>query len=478
MSADLYAGPLVVVSSYSKFSNLAHGPNGTEASHSLRVYRLNPHAGTLSLQTVLGDKLENPAFSRFLPERSVVYTCTETVEENGKVFAFKLDHDTGAMTQIGAPVDAGGSSTCYLTIDPTQKWMLVCNYWNSLLCTMPMDPKTGSLLPPLHSYDPKKGNAMKVSAHERKNHSINDASVQANRQADPHSHALVIAPYTVESNKNRWMAYVPDLGMDIIRQFSFDANTGILTPAGEISSGPQGLGPHGPRYIAFQTNQSNQPAAFVVNELSSTVSIFGFSPIAASHLHSQASDSESEENLRLNSSPTLILLQTISTIPPAFSRSLNTCGRICMHPNGNYVLVSNRGHDSIAIFRVSGSADFGPKLIAVGVFHTLGRTPRHFQLDASGQWLIAANQDSDSLSVFRFNMSTGALDAIPTSHVAVPSPNFVMFADEQTKFNPWRLRLSYGNSPTGNTEDMANDSIISEWEPKTPVYQVMSNSKL
>jgi 6-phosphogluconolactonase (cycloisomerase 2 family) len=428
-------GPLLVVSSYSRFDNLAHGPRGSEAEHSLRVFRLDASTGTLSLQTAVGRDVMNPAFSRKHPEKNIVYACTETVEDNGEVVAYNVCNETGRMSQLGGPVDAGGSSTCYLTIDPTQRWMLVCNYWNSLLCSLPIDPSTGLLGPPAHSYDPKEGRAMKVSAANRANHSHNDASTAANRQADPHSHALVVCPYVPakatlnEPTNSRYMAYVPDLGMDVIRQFSFDSVSGRLTPVGTFPSGAKGEAPHGPRYIAFQLRKKYAPAAFVVNELSCTIGVFAFDVdgAVAAHQYAERGGGSGSAGGRSHR-PTLRLIQTISTLPPAFSREINTCGRICLHPSGEFVLVSNRGHDSIAVFRVQ-KRDM--RLLPLGIFHTLGRTPRHFQLDSSGQWLIAANQDSDSLTVFRFNMSTGHLDAIPTSFVAVPSPNFVMFMDDQ-----------------------------------------------
>lgn len=439
--------PLIIVSSYSKFDNLAHGPRGSEADHSLRVFRLDPSRGTLTLQTVLGKDLMNPAFSRKHPEKDVVYACTETVENNGEVVAYNVCRKTGRMGMVGYPVDAGGSSTCYLTIDPSQRWMLVCNYWNSLLTSLPINPKTGELGPPVHSYDPKEGRGMRVSASERANHSHNDATTAANRQADPHSHALVISPYISASEVEvgdpgyaKSMAYVPDLGMDIIRQFSFDSNTGVLTPAGQFPSGAKSSAPHGPRYIVFQLQRKFKPAAFVVNELSCTISVFSFDVDAANVVHRESGKSDPK-----SLPDTLQLVQSISTIPPAFSRQINTCGRVCLHPTGRFVLVSNRGHDSIAVFSVT-SQGGSPRLSSVGIFHTLGRTPRHFQLDASGQWLIAANQDSDSLTVFRFNIATGALDAIPTSFVAVPSPNFVMFMDDQDVGSCTRWPLQ----PTGS----------------------------
>lgn len=122
--------------------------------------------------------------------------------------------------------------------------------------------------------------------------------------------------------------------------------------------------------------------------------------------------------------PTLKLVQTVRTIPTAFPGELNTCGRICVHSGGNFVLVSNRGHNSITVLRVHHEFPSPGLLSIAGIQHTRGATPRHFQFDGSGQWLITANQDSDNIAVFHFNLATGKLDW--TGHkYHVPSPNFV-----------------------------------------------------
>ena len=126
---------------------------------------------------------------------------------------------------------------------------------------------------------------------------------------------------------------------------------------------------------------------------------------------------------------TLKLIQSIKTVPSAFPTKLNTCGRICVHQSGRFVIVSNRGHESLTIFRVkqshgnSGKARRGT-LAQVGFFHTRGETPRHFQFDHSGQFLIVANQDSDTIAVFSFNLTSGEIKYSGNEY-HVPSPNFI-----------------------------------------------------
>ena len=121
---------------------------------------------------------------------------------------------------------------------------------------------------------------------------------------------------------------------------------------------------------------------------------------------------------------TMKMIQNIATIPSAFPLELNTCGRICSHPSGRFVIVSNRGHESISILKVSSSKGRAGTLSQVGFFHTFGFTPRHFQFDQSGQFLIVANQDSDCVNIFSFNLSTGELKFTGNKYHC-PSPNFV-----------------------------------------------------
>jgi 6-phosphogluconolactonase (cycloisomerase 2 family) len=403
--------PLVIISSYTKFGNLAHGPRGTEAKYSMWTYRLNPVNGQLTLLTVNADDKEtmNPAFSRIHPSKNVVYACTESVEENGDVFTWNVDPESGALTKV-ASADAQGTSTCYITIDKAQRNALVVNYWNATIVVLEVDPDTGAIGKPRSVFDPNEGREMQVSTGTRVNHSENDSAAQRNRQLDPHSHSVILDPFLGK------IAFVPDLGMDLIRQLVFDPETGAITAAGTMKSGTPGKVALGPRYIEFHPTL---PICYVINELSSEVAVFRFDVDAARRMI----DTGVAE-------PTLHIVQMISTLPKGFPGSMNTCGRLAVHSSGRYVLVSNRGHDSITVYEVglTGESDTAGHLSVKSIQHTRGATPRHFQFDSSGQWLIAANQDTDGIAVFQFNLSTGDLRFTGNSY-AVPSPNFVCFMD-------------------------------------------------
>ncbi|EDQ85330.1 uncharacterized protein MONBRDRAFT_29450 [Monosiga brevicollis MX1] len=381
-------GSFVFVANYSTFDNLAHVPKGTPAKHSLYVYRLCPRTGQLTLLTV-DNSFDNPGFLRYHPQKNILYLCTEDILKENTIGAYSVNPETGALAEIDH-WSAHGRSTCYLTIDKPQRHMLAVNYWDSTVAAFPIDSSTGKLRDASHIHEPEK----KVVAMSRLDH-------LHNRQLEPHAHAIVLDPYEGH------LAFVPDLGLDVIKIFTYDNATGCLKTAQTAAPGPAGS-THGPRYVHFHPELN---IMYVVNELSSTVSVFDY-------------DREAAAQLAANPSADVTILtfkQSIPTVPEAFPRSLNTCGRICLDPSGQYVVVSNRGHNSIATFKADASTGM---LKQPEFFHTRGRTPRHFQFDATGHWLVVANQDTDTITVFRFNREEGVLEF--TGHTYdVPSPNFV-----------------------------------------------------
>lgn len=418
---DVDQHQLFVVTSYSDFDKLAHGPRGSHAKHTLRTYKFQDD-GSLVLLHIAGEGRDvlNPAFSRFHPRLNVVYMCTENIEENGDIIAYDV-HPDGTLTEIGR-IDAGGTSTCYLTIDRAQRHLIACNYWDSFLVVIPLSKETGEFTGPIqHVYDPKCGKKMIAAAkkHGGVNHSNNDASTIAQRQKDPHSHAIVLDPFM------GCVAYVPDLGKDLIREIYYDNMAGMLRQ--EFNVLPSGMStgmPDGPRYIDFHTKLN---VAYVVNELSCTIAVFAVDIVLLSEISRAMKDGLSMDQFKGRS--TLKLIQSIKTVPSAFPVTMTTCGRICVHPSGRFVIVSNRGHESLCVYRVKqgpGSKERATRgtLSHVGFFHTRGETPRHFQFDHSGQFLIVANQDSDTIAVFSFNLTNGEIKYNGHEY-RVPSPNFI-----------------------------------------------------
>ena len=213
-------------------------------------------------------------------------------------------------------------------------------------------------------------------------------SVNAKRQEAPHAHGVTFS-------RDGLHLVVPDLGIDRVKVYAVDAAKASLTPrpAADLSLAPGS----GPRHAAFSRDGRQ---LYVINELFSTITVADFD----SHTGG------------------LRATQTLSTLPTGYS-GLSTTAEIVVHPSDWYVYGSNRGHDSIAVFRRN------PKtgaLAWVGVTPTGGKTPRNFAVTPDGAWLIAANQDSDTLTVFAIDQASGRLSA--TGHsLSLPRPVCVAF---------------------------------------------------
>jgi len=404
--------PLAIVCCYNSFDDLAHQPRGTMAAkYSIMVYKLDLESGCMNCVSCVDTAVRNPAFIRVHPTLNVFWVCTESITDDGEIHAFSFDPYTGQCTSLGYQ-SAEGTSTCYLTLDSEFKNLLLVNYWDSTVGTMPVN-SDGSLLPLTHMYKPPRKAEISSKREGGRAHSENDAETAKLRQEHPHTHSIVLDPIFGR------VAFAPDLGMDIVRQFVYTPDYALVA-AGICQAGLAEDSPLGPRYISFHKHEVNGESvatAYVVNELASSISVFLLDNTVCRRLIDTPLD-----QLVDNNESALKLVQTISTIPHAFPRNLNTCGRVAVHPSGRWVVVSNRGHDSIAIFKTHSSQKY--MLTPSSLFHTRGETPRHFQFDKSGEYLIVANQDTDNVAVFRFNQSTGK--ASFTDHqYRCYSPNFV-----------------------------------------------------
>jgi 6-phosphogluconolactonase len=66
------------------------------------------------------------------------------------------------------------------------------------------------------------------------------------------------------------------------------------------------------------------------------------------------------------------------------------------------------------------------KLTFLGVEPTRAKTPRHFAIAPGGRHLLAAGQDSGTVTVFAIDPATGRL-AFTDESVAVPAPVCILF---------------------------------------------------
>jgi len=182
-----------------------------------------------------------------------------------------------------------------------------------------------------------------------------------------HAHSVKI------SGDNRY-AYIADLGNDKVWIYEF--KDGILTPHHQkyvaLEKGA------GPRHMTFAKNGS---FAYSMNELNSTLSVFEVLKDGGLHL-----------------------IQNISSLPESYKQR-NSGADIHIHPSGKFIYASNRGHDSIAIFKIEDSG----KLKNIDFVPIAGKTPRNFAISPYGKYLYAASQDTGNITTYKINSDTGKL---------------------------------------------------------------------
>ena len=305
---------------------------------------------------VLAAEVSSPSFLAIAPDRRFLYAVSEVDAFQGKktggVTAFAIDPKTGALAPLNAE-SVGGAGPCHLVVDKAGKNVLVANYGGGSVAVLPI--ANDGKVKPLSSFVQHQG-----------------SSVDKGRQGQPHAHSINL-------DKNNRFAFVADLGLDKILVYKFDPKAGTIAantpPSAVLAPGS------GPRHFAFHPGGKY---AYVINELNSTVTVF---------------DYDSEKGI-LNEN------QSLSSLP-SNSKGTNYPAEIVVHPSGRFVYGSNRGHDSIAAFKVDAA---NGKLTPVGHQGTGIKNPRNFAIEPTGKFLLAANQDANTVVVFKINQETGNLD--------------------------------------------------------------------
>jgi 6-phosphogluconolactonase len=309
----------------------------------------------------------NPSFLAIHPSKKFIYAACEAGKV-GSVASFSLD-DQGVPTFMNTQ-PSEGSGPCFVAVDKAGKNVLTANYGSGSVACIPIG-EDGKLSPPSSSVQHK------------------GSSVNKSRQEGPHAHSINL------DAANRF-AFAADLGLDKILVYKFDPAKGMLIPNDPPATDvPPGSGP---RHFAFHPSGKY---AYACGEMSMTVIAFTY---------------DAEKGI-------LKEQQVLSTLPEGAERKGTSTAETQVSPDGKHVYVSNRGHNTIAVFAVDEATG---KLTAVGHCPSGGKTPRNFGIDPSGKFLIAAHQDSGNVVVFRIDEKTGMPS--PAGHeVAVPKAVCVKF---------------------------------------------------
>jgi 6-phosphogluconolactonase len=299
----------------------------------------------------------NPSYLVVSADKRFLYAAEEMYEDLApRIYAYQIS-DSGKLNLINSQ-ELAGDYACHLAIVANQ--LVVANYVSGNVLSYPIRNDGG-----LECFS-------QIIQHEGKGPNVE-------RQEQAHAHMV----YACKDDQ----MFVVDLGIDKALAYKFfnainkwEALSGcdIPMPAGS-----------GPRHMVMDKNERY---AYVISELNGEVFVF----------RARANKFEP--------------VQKLSYLPKDFMGNFGGAA-IRMHPNGKFLYTSCRGADVITVFWIN---DAEGTLELINVFSSEGKTPRDFNISPSGNWFIAANQDSDELLVFKLNQEDGTL--IKHSSISTGTP--------------------------------------------------------
>jgi 6-phosphogluconolactonase len=326
---------------------------------------LRPSDGDLTLLQIV--PAMNPSYLALDPSLKHLYSVNEMTD--GHVNAYAIDQANGKLIFLNS-MSANGKDTTHLSVQPSGQYLFAANYTsgNSPVYRILTNGFIGAMTDEFQSAG-------------------NGTGPNPARQEGPHAHQII-------TDLDGEHVFGVDLGADKVNVLNLDHATGVFSP-NMVPFAPVASG-SGPRHMAFHPDRKH---AYVLDELVSSVTVFDYDPARAA----------------------FIWKQTISTLPPDFTGT-NTTAEIRIHPSGQFLYTTNRGHNSVTMLEIN--PDTG-ELEAIGWESTRGQWPRGMNIDPSGTFLYAANQNTDSIAVFRIQLSNGKLKF--STLVNTPTPVDVEF---------------------------------------------------
>jgi 6-phosphogluconolactonase len=296
--------------------------------------------------------LNNPTFLAVDGENLRLYSIADDTniegEKYGLAVSFRIDPQTPSLSFINKEQTVA-SSTCHISLDHSKQCVVVASYHGGMIGLSPIleDGNIG------------------VSSDVRQHTGSSILPVQK----QPRCHSVIMDP----SNQ---YAIVSDLGLDQIKIYKLEAGSTKLSFHSQVQCAPGA----GPRHFIFHPDMS---FGYVINELNSTVTAYFF-----------------DTNKGI-----LTEIQTVPTLPASYEGK-NACADIHISPDGQFLYGSNRGHDSIAVYAIDPT---NATLTLVEHASTLGKHPRNFVISPNGNYLLAANKDTNNIVTFNRNADTGKL---------------------------------------------------------------------
>jgi len=318
------------------------------------VFRVDVASGAWTPVQMVSD-CPQPSFLVVEPKQRFLYVANFANENagfsGGMLSAYAIDRASGRLSLLNR-LPTRGDGPAFVSMDANGRCLLVANYMS------------GSLETHLVGEDGRLGPVAGFVQHA-------GSGPNAARQEGPHAHSIIADP-------SGRFALAADLGADKVFVYRLNAERGTLEPndppAASLKPGA------GPRHLVFHPNGR---FVYVANELDSTVTVFAW---------------DGEKG-------TLELVQSVSTVPPEWT-AINYPADIHFAPSGKFLYVSNREHDSLAIYAVDAVSGL---VNSVGWEPTQGAYPRHFTVCPLKGRIVVANQNSGHLFSFRMDDATGKL---------------------------------------------------------------------
>jgi 6-phosphogluconolactonase len=317
----------------------------------------------------LAAEIGSPGFLAVHPDGDKLYAVAGFPGGPGAV-GYRRGPD-GALSQINtSPTGDGGGA--HIAVHPSGKFLLTAQYGGGSVALFPLDGE-GRL------------GAAKLYEHE------GGSRVVGNRQDAPHPHWCGFSP------DGRY-ALVPDLGLDAVVIYRVDLDGLALERQGMGRSVPGG----GPRHMRFTPDGR---FIHLLNELSLSVTTFAWDA----------------------GTGTMRALGTVAALSEEVKakEAFNSAAEILVHPSGRFVYSSNRGHDTVTVYRADVTTG-GLEVIQVQPIR--GAFPRNINLSPGGEWLLAAGADSNTVAVHRVDPETGELTYQTRGIIQVPAPICIVFA--------------------------------------------------
>jgi 6-phosphogluconolactonase len=324
---------------------------GTSTSKGILVYRFYTESGKLAYLSQI-EGVSNPSYLCVSKDNHFLYAVNEDGKDGG-VSSFSFQPNDGKLTFLNKQTSAG-ADPCYISVDEARKNVFVANYSSGSLAVLPVN-KDGSLQPPSQV--------------------IQDAGKgpDASRQEGPHIHTAFFSP-------NEKYLLFTDLGTDKLNIYRYHASNPLplspSTPA--FVSTASGTGP---RHVVFSNNKKY---LYLLHEMGSNINVYNFN----------------------GGKP--VRVQTVKILPDGF-KGTNGAAAIHITPDGKFLYASDR-LDASGLVVYSINQETG-ELTFVQRQPTYGKNPRDFAIDPTGKFLLAANQDSNNIIVFKIDGSTGRLTA-------------------------------------------------------------------